>query len=71
MKSGCHHPEGVLWVRTGRHAVHSERVSILDVAPTVCDLLRLDPDAVRCAGLRGVSLLDRVTLNGLVMAQAA
>ena len=60
MKSGRHHPEGVLWVRAGRHAVHSESVSILDIAPTVCDLLRLDPDAVRRAGFRGTSLLGRI-----------
>jgi hypothetical protein len=39
VKSGRHHPEGVLWVRTGQHAVHHERVSILDIAPTIYDLL--------------------------------
>jgi hypothetical protein len=39
VKSGCHHPEGVLWVRTGHHAVYHERVSILDITPTVYDLL--------------------------------
>jgi arylsulfatase A-like enzyme len=26
-------------VRTGQHAVHSELVSILDIMPTICDLL--------------------------------
>ena len=39
VKSGRHHPEGVLWVRTGQHAVHHEQVSILDVAPTIYDLM--------------------------------
>ena len=36
-KSGCHHPDGVLWVKTGNHKVHSEKVSILDWFPTVLD----------------------------------
>jgi hypothetical protein len=35
MRSGRHHPDGVLWLRTGRHRVARERVSLLDVAPTV------------------------------------
>jgi len=39
VKSGRHHPEGVLWIRTGDHAIHHEPVSILDIAPTVYDLL--------------------------------
>ena len=29
VKSARHHPEGVLWVHTGEHAVHNEPVSIL------------------------------------------
>ena len=51
VKSARHHPEGVLWVRTGRHAVHGERVSILDITPTIYDLLgvrpMIDPDTIR------------------------
>ena len=35
MKSGCHHPDGVLWFKTGRHEVHSDKCSVLDVLPTV------------------------------------
>lgn len=39
-KSGCHHPDGCLWIRTGQAAHHeNERVSILDIAPTILDLL--------------------------------
>src|SRR5260370_22923614 len=38
VKSARHHPEGVLWLRTGEHEVHSEPVSILDIAPTIYDL---------------------------------
>lgn len=55
IKSARHHPEGVLWLRTGRHAVHSEPASILDVAPTIYDLMGahelIDEDASRGASL--------------------
>lgn len=36
-KSGCHHPDGVLWIKTGAHAVHEEKVSILDIHPTLLE----------------------------------
>ncbi len=39
MKSGRHHREGVLWIKTGEHKVHSSNVSILDVFPTVLAML--------------------------------
>jgi hypothetical protein len=35
MRSGRHHPDGVLWFRTGRHRVAPEKVPLTDVAPTV------------------------------------
>ncbi|MDX1540286.1 MAG: hypothetical protein R3349_02670 [Geminicoccaceae bacterium] len=34
-RSGRHHPEGVLWVRNGHHAVHPDKVPLTDVAPTI------------------------------------
>jgi hypothetical protein len=34
MRSGRHHPDGVLWVRSGRHHVVAEKVPLTDVAPT-------------------------------------
>ena len=37
VKSGCHHPDGILWIRTGAGKVHDQRVSILDVLPTILD----------------------------------
>ncbi|HTD36391.1 MAG TPA: hypothetical protein VK669_02660, partial [Candidatus Limnocylindrales bacterium] len=37
-RSGHHHPDGVLWIRTGRGRVHPEPVSILDIAPTILAL---------------------------------
>lgn len=39
MKSGCHHPDGVLWIEHETPRVHLGRVSILDVFPTLHDLL--------------------------------
>lgn len=42
LKSGCHHPDGCLWIRRGKHVVHKEKVSILDVFPTILDLFGLD-----------------------------
>lgn len=34
MKSGCHHPDGILWLATGQ-AANGGRCSILDIFPTV------------------------------------
>jgi len=39
VKSGCHHPDGVLWLRTGAHDVMENKVSILDVFPTILDVM--------------------------------
>jgi hypothetical protein len=41
MKSGRHHPDGCLWIRQGAHRVVEERVSILDVLPTVLSFFGL------------------------------
>jgi len=58
VKSARHHPEGVLWVHTGEHAVHAEPVSILDIAPTIYDLIGVSGEVGNDA-MRGVSLLPR------------
>jgi hypothetical protein len=50
MKSGMHHPEGMLWIRRpGRaHRVHSQKVSLTSIAPTVLNILGLPrPDYMR------------------------
>ncbi len=39
IKSGRHHPDGCLWVQTGRHRTHEHRPSILDVLPTQLEML--------------------------------
>jgi hypothetical protein len=56
VKSARHHPEGVLWIGTGEHAVHAEPASILDIAPTIYDLMGMG-DAVGDDAVRGVTLV--------------
>ena len=52
MKSGRHHPDGCLWIRQGRHRLVEERVSILDVLPTVLSFF-----GVSAAGYPGRALI--------------
>ena len=54
-KSGCHHPDGVLWVKGGRHQRHDEKVSILDWFPTVLDYYGIEGGTAY-----GTSLLPRL-----------
>jgi hypothetical protein len=58
VKSARHHPEGVLWLRTGDHAVHAEPASILDIAATIYDLMGVR-SIVGHDAVRGVSLAPR------------
>jgi hypothetical protein len=46
-KSGMHHPDGILWIRTPgrRHAVRGDRVPLRCVAPTLLSLLGLEKPA--------------------------
>ncbi|MBH8563678.1 hypothetical protein I8748_16015 [Nostoc sp. CENA67] len=41
IKSGMHHPDGILWIRKPncQHSVHQEKVSLLAIAPTILELL--------------------------------
>jgi hypothetical protein len=54
-RSGHHHPDGALWIRTGRGRVHSEPVSILDIAPTVLEMFGVAAPAT----MRGRRLVQR------------
>jgi hypothetical protein len=47
MKSGMHHPDGILWIRTPErdHSVHEGRVPLTAVAPTVLSLFDVAPPA--------------------------
>lgn len=54
IKSGRHHPDGCLWIETGRHKRHEGKVSVLDVLPTQLDMLGVDRPL---GGLGGRSLV--------------
>ena len=43
IKSGMHHPDGILWIRKPgcQHSVHQEKVSLLSIAPTILELLNV------------------------------
>jgi hypothetical protein len=43
VKSGMHHPDGMLWVRTPskEHRTHPERVELTSIAPTMLSLFRV------------------------------
>lgn len=58
-KSGRHHPAGALWFRTGTPANHETPVSILDIFPTMLDLLGVEnPTRDRT----GKSLMDQLAI---------
>jgi hypothetical protein len=58
-KSGRHHPAGALWFRTRTHARHETPVSILDIFPTLLDLLGIEnPTRDRT----GKSLIDQLAI---------
>ena len=43
MKSGMHHPDGMLWIRTPshRHVVHSAKVPLERLAPMILDMFKV------------------------------
>jgi hypothetical protein len=43
MRSGRHHPDGVLWIRNGRHRVLDEKVPLTAIAPTILAHFGLRP----------------------------
>jgi len=47
LKSGMHHPDGILWIRVPgvRAAVHSKKVSLRDVAPTLLAMFGISKPA--------------------------
>ncbi|HTT13479.1 MAG TPA: hypothetical protein VMG60_21620 [Burkholderiaceae bacterium] len=47
-KSGGHHPDGCFWIQTGTHREVKDKVSILDIAPTI-----LRHYGLAASGLRG------------------
>lgn len=52
-KSGFHHPDGMLWIRTGVHREIEDRVPLVSVAPTILEMLGLEaPDSMKGSSLR-------------------
>ena len=45
VKSGIHHPDGLMWIRTPArsHSVNPEKVPLVSVAPTMLRLLDIEP----------------------------
>jgi hypothetical protein len=43
MRSGRHHPDGVLWVRNGRHRLISNKIPLTAVAPTILAQFGVSP----------------------------
>jgi hypothetical protein len=69
-KSGMHHPDGILWIRTPsrRHVVRAEPVSLRAVAPTMLNLLGLP----KPASMSGQPLAEvEATIGPARMAEAA
>jgi hypothetical protein len=60
MKSGMHHPDGMLWVRTParRHQVHGDKVPLERVAPMILDMFSVArPTTMRAQPLDGFAAL--------------
>jgi predicted AlkP superfamily phosphohydrolase/phosphomutase len=56
VKSGMHHPDGILWVRRPdrSHRVHEDKVALVQVAPTLLDMFSLPaPPHMKGAALSG------------------
>jgi hypothetical protein len=55
LKSGMHHPDGMLWIRlpSKEHRIHEEKVALVRVAPTLLDLFSVAVPSY----MRGESLL--------------
>jgi hypothetical protein len=54
-KATTHHPESLIWIKTGSHAVHQQKVSILDWLPTVLDWFSVPPAKHPATGGRSFS----------------
>jgi len=56
-KSGYHHPDGALWIQYGGSHKHQDKVSVLDVFPTVLDFFNVTTPQLENNVYRGTSLL--------------
>ena len=63
LKSGRHHPDGVLWIKSGTHMEHDEKVSILDIFPTLLDHFQIQSNDTPDCIYKGRSLLPDIELE--------
>lgn len=70
MKTGIHHPDSALWFKTGQHAVHPERTSILNVFPTLLDYFGVPLAPVDGLARTGHSILDQIGMERFTARQA-
>jgi hypothetical protein len=59
MRSGYHDPRGLLWIGNGRHETVTEKVSIVDIAPTILKAFNVQKPAY----MRGEALSTGVPLS--------
>ena len=64
MKSGMHHPDGLLWIRTPerKHATHADKVSLLAIAPTILQMFGVEPPQVMRGQPLGEPALEAATV---------
>src|SRR6266853_996521 len=64
MKSGMHHPDGILWIRHlhHRHCVRPGKVPLISIAPTILDILGLP----KPPEMNGASLVANPTGSTLI-----
>jgi hypothetical protein len=43
VKSGSHHPDGLLWIKSGNHRVHSRKFPIVDILPMILEFCGVTP----------------------------
>jgi hypothetical protein len=55
MRSGRHHPDGILWVRNGHHRVNQGKVRLTSIAPTILTFFGVIPPR----SMRGESLCSQ------------
>ncbi|MCI0408956.1 MAG: hypothetical protein L0191_10390, partial [Acidobacteria bacterium] len=58
IKSGMHHPDGLLWIRTPekKHSVTEEKIPLTAIAPTLLAFFGIEPPAfMRAQCLRSVA----------------
>jgi hypothetical protein len=61
IKSGMHHPDGMLWIRHPRlpHAVYQGKVELLSIAPTILEMLGI----MKPPHMKGESLVPKLALS--------